>query len=713
MCFMAACLCGSICAFAVTGGAPSAVRSLETGGSYDDTTGLTDNDVGSAEVKDVIPHPADGNTDWRLVLSEAIAYLSGWQQGSNPMAYAIRAAYLWQNGEWYHYDAEMIAPLCWVLGAVEPEGEGEGECQDDEDCDDSDLCTDDSCDPATGCVHTPINCDDGNACTTDVCDPLEGCVHTPVYCDDGVACTVDSCDPATGCVNTPDDTLCDDGNACSDGSCDPATGCVFAPITCDDGNACTEDSCDPATGCVFAPITCDDGNSCTDDGCDPATGCVFAPITCDDGNACTNDSCDPATGCVSVPITCDDGNACTNDSCDPATGCVSVPITCDDSDLCTDDGCDPASGCVQTPIDVDDGIECTVDTCDAATGHVNAPNDALCDDLIACTVDTCDAATGCVNTPNDAACDDLIDCTVDTCDAATGCVNTPNDTACDDGNPNTVDTCDPVRGCVYTLNVMLPGDVPLELVWIPSGSFQMGRYPGEADSYMSEDPQHPVTLAYGFWMGKYEITQQQWLAVRGSWPGTAPSATYGLGNTYPAYYISWDDTKNFITSLNAHIVSSGQGPLTVRLPSEAEWEYACRAGTTTRFYFGDSLGCAVDCSDCAAGTLPGNRTAYMWYCGNNSPSGSKAVGGKTANAFGLYDMSGNVYEWCEDDYHSSYTGAPTNGSAWVDSPRASIRLLRGGRRGSHGAGNCRSAFRYSAAPGYRYYAIGFRLAAVR
>ncbi|HOH31360.1 MAG TPA: formylglycine-generating enzyme family protein, partial [Candidatus Hydrogenedentes bacterium] len=188
--------------------------------------------------------------------------------------------------------------------------------------------------------------------------------------------------------------------------------------------------------------------------------------------------------------------------------------------------------------------------------------------------------------------------------------------------------------------------------------------------------------------------------------------TYGLGNTYPAYYISWDDTKNFITSLNAHIVSSGQGPLTVRLPSEAEWEYACRAGTTTRFYFGDSLRCDGLCTDCAAGTLPGNRTAYMWYCGNNSPSGSKAVGGKTANAFGLYDMSGNVYEWCEDDYHSSYTGAPTNGSAWVDSPRASYRMIRGGFWYYY-ARSCRSAFRLYGTPGIRYIYVGFRLAAVR
>jgi formylglycine-generating enzyme required for sulfatase activity len=260
--------------------------------------------------------------------------------------------------------------------------------------------------------------------------------------------------------------------------------------------------------------------------------------------------------------------------------------------------------------------------------------------------------------------------------------------------------------------ILLPGSVPLVLRWVPSGSFQMGRYPGEADSYTREDPQHGVTLAYGFWMGKYEVTQQQWIAVRSTWPGTAPSSTYGLGDTYPAYYISWDDTKSFITSLNAHIVSSGQGPLTVRLPSEAEWEYACRAGTQTRFYFGDSLGCGADCTDCAAGTLPGNRSDYMWYCGNNSPNGSKPVGGKTGNAFGLYDMSGNVYEWCEDDYYSSYTGAPSDGSAWINSPRASSRMFRGGYW-NHFAGYCRSAYRYFNAPDYRYFSIGFRLAAVQ
>ncbi len=247
--------------------------------------------------------------------------------------------------------------------------------------------------------------------------------------------------------------------------------------------------------------------------------------------------------------------------------------------------------------------------------------------------------------------------------------------------------------------IQLPGSVPLVLKWVPSGSYQMGRYSGEVDSSPEEDPRHPVTLSYGFWMGKYEVTQEQWLAVQDSWPGTAPSTNLGLGNTYPAYYVSWDDTKDFITKLNAHIVSSDQGPLTVRLPSEAEWEYACRAGTQTRFYWGDDSGYTQ------IGT-------YAWYSGNSNPGGSKAVGGKTANAFGLYDMSGNLWEWCEDDWHNSYTGAPTDGSAWIDSPRASSRVIRGGNWSDY-ARYCRSAFRYSGDPSYRHFYFGFRLAAVQ
>jgi formylglycine-generating enzyme required for sulfatase activity len=266
-----------------------------------------------------------------------------------------------------------------------------------------------------------------------------------------------------------------------------------------------------------------------------------------------------------------------------------------------------------------------------------------------------------------------------------------------------------VRVVVGEFTIMLPGDVPLELVRIPSGDFMMGRISGEQNSYSDEDPRHEVIFAKDFYMGKYEVTQQQWLAVMVSWPGTAPSSTYGLGNTYPAYYVSWNDIQSFITALNTHITNTGQGTATMRLPSEAEWEYACRAGTTTRFYFGDSIGCdATDCSDCAAGVLTGNRSDYMWFCGN--ASNSMLVGERLPNAFGLYDMSGNLWELCEDDYHSSYTGAPTNGSAWVEDPRDSYRVLRGGSWNSFGY-RCRSAGRISPDPASRNYYIGFRISA--
>jgi formylglycine-generating enzyme required for sulfatase activity/beta-lactamase regulating signal transducer with metallopeptidase domain/ABC-type glycerol-3-phosphate transport system substrate-binding protein len=304
----------------------------------------------------------------------------------------------------------------------------------------------------------------------------------------------------------------------------------------------------------------------------------------------------------------------------------------------------------------------------------------------------------------------------------------------------TVDENDaPVEGKpIEELTLTLPGDVPLVLVRIPAGTFMMGRYAGERDSYATEDPQHLVTLSQDFYMGKYEVTQQQWLAVMGSWPGETPLPTFGMGNKYPAYWVSWDDAQNFITALNTYIINTNQGPATVRLPSEAEWEYACRGGTTTRFYFGDSLGCAAThCSDCAAGVLTGNCSDYMWYCGNNrggywpedsklgnffglydmsgkvlyygnSRANAKPVGGKLANAFGLYDMSGNVWEWCEDDWHDNYTGAPSNGSAWVDVPRGKNRLLRGGYWGSL-AVDCRAANRCTY-PDSRLYDRGFRVA---
>ncbi len=235
--------------------------------------------------------------------------------------------------------------------------------------------------------------------------------------------------------------------------------------------------------------------------------------------------------------------------------------------------------------------------------------------------------------------------------------------------------------------VMLPGNVPLELVWMPAGAFMMGRYSGELNSNVNEDLQHQVTFSEGFWIGKYEVTQAQWNAVMGAGnnPAFFQGGTYGVTDTRPMERVSWDTAQSFIAALNA---ASGR---TLRLPSEAEWEYACRAGNQvppTRYYWGDDLGTI-------GGLTPLDIGTYAWFMGN-SGSQTKNVGtaGTTGhpNAWGLYDMSGNVWEWCEDDWHAGYTGAPTDGRAWWDTPSGMNRVLRGGSWNSEEK-QCRSATR--------------------
>ncbi len=186
-------------------------------------------------------------------------------------------------------------------------------------------------------------------------------------------------------------------------------------------------------------------------------------------------------------------------------------------------------------------------------------------------------------------------------------------------------------------------------------------------------------------MGKYEVTQAQWQVVMGSTP------SHFKGDNLPVEQVSWDDCQAFCRKLNARLKRVGSR-FRVRLPSEAEWEYACRAGSSTRFSFGDSDGALAN---------------YAWYTENSSRT--RSVGQKRANAWGLYDMHGNVWEWCEDVYNESYGRAPGDGSASTTYGEG-LRMFRGGSWYSV-ANLCRTAQRGWSAPGNRDSVIGFRVVA--
>ncbi len=211
-----------------------------------------------------------------------------------------------------------------------------------------------------------------------------------------------------------------------------------------------------------------------------------------------------------------------------------------------------------------------------------------------------------------------------------------------------------------------------EMVVIPPGSFEMGG----TDS--DEKPVHGVTLK-SFAMGKTEVTQGQWKAIMGS----NPSHFSSCGDTCPVEKVNWSDAKEFISKLNA---KTGKQ---YRLPSEAEWEYACRAGGRDEY--------------CGSG----NVDSVAWY-GSNSGSKTHPAAGKQANAWGLYDMSGNVWEWTEDCWNGSYNGAPTDGSAWTNGD-CSKRVARGGSWGDSPAG-VRAAYRNGDGTSVRNSYEGFRLA---
>ncbi len=258
-------------------------------------------------------------------------------------------------------------------------------------------------------------------------------------------------------------------------------------------------------------------------------------------------------------------------------------------------------------------------------------------------------------------------------------------------------------GAGDTMSVDLGGGVEMEFAWIPPGNYRRGgrfspkraarRYGGPALGFGFEHPRHRVRLTKGFWMGRTPVTQAQWKAVMDTTVGAQRDKAdperplTGEGDNYPMYYVSWNEAMEFAKRL------SEQAEGTFRLPTEAEWEYACRAGTKTEFYFGNDARRLGD---------------YAWYGGNTDQT--QPVAQKKPNAWGLYDMHGNINEWCADwfrEYPSGTVTDPLGTDGW------GMRVLRGGSW-ANPSWFCRSASRLPIIVGgysgpSRSDRIGFRI----
>lgn len=222
--------------------------------------------------------------------------------------------------------------------------------------------------------------------------------------------------------------------------------------------------------------------------------------------------------------------------------------------------------------------------------------------------------------------------------------------------------------------------IGIDFILIQAGEFDMGSPLNEKYREPFEGPVHHVTLRKVFYMGKYEVTQKQWRDVMGNNPSNFK------GDDLPVEMVSWNDIQGFIQKLNEK-----EGTDKYRLPSEAEWEYVARAGTTTIYSFGDN---------------ESELGEYAWYVKNSNYT-THPVGQKKPNPWGLYDMHGNVWEWVQDKWHVTYDGAPIDGSAW-ESGNGTLRTERGGNW-KRPQDRSRSAVRVEDSPDGRFHALGFRL----
>jgi hypothetical protein len=406
------------------------------------------------------------------------------------------------------------APDAEVCDAKDNDCDGQ---TDESTCDDNNPCTEDLCGGLNGCGHTnnklPCNADSSVCTKDDTCDNGKCVAGKIVVCDDNNVCTTDSCDPAVGCKfdpadNTPcnaDDSECTVNDACKAGVCEAG-----AKKSCDTGDQCIEGKCSVLTGkCSYLVkdgVPCNDGNPCTAAEKCVADQCQGSAVSCDDQNGCTADSCDQKTGCVHTNLTtvCDDKDACTDaDICKDgacAGAAVNVGVKCDDSDACTTDACDKVAGCTHkaaTGGQCDDGNPCTInDTCDAGK-CLSGQNNCICTTDLGCASkedgNACNGTLFCdksklpyacnVNPVTVIKCDESVNgpCQTNSCDPSTGLcklLKKPNDLpcdaddnvctqndkcadgqcqagvvqVCDDKNGCTNDSCDTKAGCKFTPN---------------------------------------------------------------------------------------------------------------------------------------------------------------------------------------------------------------------------------------------------------------------
>jgi formylglycine-generating enzyme required for sulfatase activity len=232
----------------------------------------------------------------------------------------------------------------------------------------------------------------------------------------------------------------------------------------------------------------------------------------------------------------------------------------------------------------------------------------------------------------------------------------------------------------------------IELMSIPAGEFMMGCSEGDNECSATEKPAHKVKLTRGFYIGKYEVTQGQWKAVMGKelsfWQSQSsvnPSKFKDCGDDCPVEKVSWNDVKEFLVKLNAQ--EGRTGARMFRLPTEAEWEYAARGGTKTKFYAND-------------------LASIAWYSANSGDT-THPVGKKTPNAFGLYDMLGNVWEWTEDWYGDTYYSVSKKTDP-IGPSSGSYRVLRGGSWW-YWSGSESLSYRFSSSPDFRNRDFGFRV----